>query len=51
MGWTRDEGELLSLIFLHLLCDFVGICVRERGGGGGWGVFKTGADRETHRQR
>ena len=34
VGWTRDEGELLSLIFLLLLCDFVGICESERGGAG-----------------
>ena len=51
MGWTMDEGELLSLIFL-LLCDFVGICESEREGvgGGGGGGLKQGQT-ETHRQR
>ena len=43
MGWTRNEGELLSLIFLLLLCDFVGICESERGGAGVEGVGVGGA--------
>ena len=52
MGWTRDEGELLSLISSSSCAILSGfVRVRERERGGGWRGLKTEADRETHRQR